>query len=219
MRRLLAALLLGMVLTVAPVVPADASPDDPAADEARFVALINQLRASKGLAPLRVDAGLRTIGRRWAAKMAEAGRISHNRNFPNEVTSDWAKLGENVGVGGDVDELHDAFVRSPAHYRNLVDGDFEYVGVGVVWTADGSLYTSHQFMKLRPSAAPAAKPAPRAAPARPARSTAPPKAAPVVAQPAAAAPPAPAPAPTMPARVAFVLEELRRIGATARTEV
>lgn len=188
--------------TVAVAVPAHA---DAAGDaEARFVARINQLRASKGVAPLVVDAELTGIGRRWAAHMAEVGQISHNPDYPNQVHQDWGKLGENVGMGPDVDSIFDAFVRSAGHYRNLVDPDFTRVGVGVAFGPDGTMYTSHQFMMLRgsstqaapgPAPAPTTAPAPRPAPPPPAPAA--PRPAPRP-RPAPVAAPAPAPAPPAP---------------------
>jgi hypothetical protein len=129
-------------------------------DEAQFVSMINSLRASKGLAPLQVDAELTSIARRWAGSMADAGNISHNPNFAGWVTQDWVKLGENVGVGPDVPGLHQAFVNSPSHYRNLVDGEFTRIGVGVVRGADGMIYTAHQFMRLRSDSGAVSAPAP-----------------------------------------------------------
>ena len=57
--------------------------------------------------------------------MVQAGQISHNPNLGSEVSGDWTKLGENVGVGYDVDGLMQAFINSPAHYKNLVDPDVE----------------------------------------------------------------------------------------------
>ena len=143
--------------------------------EAEFVQRINDLRSGKGLAPLKVNAELTSIGRRWSATMAANGSISHNPDFPNWVSADWTKLGENVGVGPRVSTLHEAFVNSPGHYKNLVEPSFTHVGVGVVVTGDGTMFTSHQFMTLKtavpaPVAPPTtAKPAPR----RPAAATAP----------------------------------------------
>ncbi|MFP5328340.1 MAG: CAP domain-containing protein [Acidimicrobiia bacterium] len=220
MHRLLTLVAVVMAAVVPLATPAMADRSNPAADEQAFVAKINQLRAEKGLRPLAVDGELTTIGRRWAGKMAAAGQISHNKNFPNEVTQDWEKLGENVGVGSNVDELHDAFVKSPAHFRNLVDKDFTHIGVGVVYTEDGSLYTSHQFMKLRASAPP---PPPRVSTptTRPRVTTGPaatnPPATTPVTRPdntpttpgTAATPPPSRPSP----RFALMLEELRRLGA------
>ena len=216
MHRLLVVMAVTMALVLPLAAPAVADRANPAADEQAFVSKINQLRAEHGLRPLTVNGELTTIGRRWAGKMAAAGQISHNKNFPNEVTQDWEKLGENVGVGSNVDELHAAFVKSPAHFRNLVDRDFTHIGVGVVYADDGSLYTSHQFMKLRASAPPPPPPSGASTPTTRARI------------PAATSPPAttsvtrpetaPTTATTTPAlprsrRFVLMLEELRRLGA------
>lgn len=127
------------------------------AEEAAFVAKINALRSSKGLAPLAVDAELTEQSRRWAEQMRLADKISHAPDASVGVTSDWGLIGENVGVGGDVDALFQAFVDSPTHYANLIDPNYRFVGVGVVW-AGNKMFTTHRFMALRP---PAPAPAPR----------------------------------------------------------
>lgn len=146
---------------------ASAAPD-PAAAEADFVTRINALRASKGLGQLEVDGPLTAFARRWAAKMAGDDRISHNPNLRRDAPGDWEKLGENVGVGMTVQRLHDAFVASPSHYRNLVDRDFTRIGVGVVIGRDGAIFTAHEFQQPRAGTAapvPAAAPPTAAAPA------------------------------------------------------
>ena len=127
---------------------------DTVSDEQQFVAKINELRASKGLSQLSVDPNLTTIARNWAQSMAAAGDISHNPNLKDLVTSNWSRLGENVGVGGNVSQLFDAFVASPHHYANLVDPLWTKVGVGVVMSGS-TMYTSHEFMTLRGGAPPA----------------------------------------------------------------
>ncbi len=115
------------------------------ADEAQFVVLINQLRASVGAPPLTVHPDLVRVARGWTSKMKANGAISHNPNLSAEVSADWRKLGENVGVGPDVQILHDAFVKSPAHYRNLVDPAFDQVAVTIEYDATG-FYVTEQFM-------------------------------------------------------------------------
>lgn len=138
------------------------------AEEQAFVAKINQLRTGLGLAPLAVDPELTAQARIWADTMRDAGHIFHTSTLEAGISADWQKLGENVGVGGTVDDLFDAFVASPKHYENLVDPVYRYVGVGVVW--DGArMYTTHRFMSLLP-AAPAAT-APKAAPTTAPRTT------------------------------------------------
>lgn len=198
---------LGASLPVLAASPARAA-TDPRSAESAFVSKINALRAGKGLSQLRVDGELTSIGRRWAAKMAAAGDISHNPSFSSWVTAGWVKLGENVGMGGDVDAIFRAFVASPTHYRNLVDPAFQFVGVGVVVAGDGTIFTAHQFeQKAAPGAV--AAPAPAAAPKAAAPAAPPRRAAP---RRAAAAKPVPAPPapPAAPAHAVQVLEQLRQ---------
>lgn len=218
MRKVLAGIVLGVLVAAASLIgsstPAGAAS---AGDEAAFVSKINALRQSKGLGTLAVSGELTSIGRAWSERMLANGAISHNPSFPSQVSANWVKLGENVGHGGSVDSLFQAFVNSPAHYKNLVDPDFTHVGVGVVVGPDGSLWTAHQFMRLATATATAAKPAPAPKPAAAPRPAAPKpvaaaKPAAAAAAPAAApvAPPAP-PAPTV--RIVMSLENLRGLAA------
>ena len=196
---------------------------DSVAAEAQFVTLINALRASKGLGTLSVDGNLTDVARGWSQQMANAGTISHNPNFPNQVTSDWQMLGENVGQGYSVQSLFDAFVASPHHYENLVEPAHPH-RCGCGRDASGQIFTSHEFMALRSgggsastatatkSAAPRASTprttaAPRVTTPRPATTTAPRPAAPAATTPAPASAPAAAPA-TPPARFVLALQQL-----------
>jgi hypothetical protein len=197
MSRIAAVLALIAGLLLIPVHPAAA---DPAGDEAEFLDLVNQLRAEKGVGPLSVDAHLTSVARSWSAHMADDGQLSHNPNLGSDAGGGWQMLGENVGYGGTVKQIHDAFVNSPHHYENLVEPRFSLVGIGVV-VRDGTIWVTEDFeqpraAKPRPSPPPtAAKPAaPRPAPAatrtQPARAS-------VGRAPAAAARPV-APAATVP---------------------
>lgn len=122
--------------------------------EAEFVSRINSVRAGKGLPTLAVHDNLVSKARGWSRTMAEAGEIWHS-NLPDGITVPWKRLGENVGVGPDVPGLHDAFVASPKHYENLVNPDFEYIGIGITTTSDGTIYVNQMFMQPPASAAPA----------------------------------------------------------------
>ncbi len=136
--------------------PAGAAPQaqvqtDPAADEARFVEAINAYRAQNGLSALVPDAELLRVARNWSAQMRAAGEISHNPNLRSDVKANWRKLGENVGVGPTVADLHQAFIDSPAHRRNLLDPSFQRVGIGIVYDTDGTIFVTEQFMELQPT--------------------------------------------------------------------
>ena len=193
-------------------VDAPASPAELTADpgtEAQFISRINSLRASKGLSQLQPHAELTGVARRWTDRMVAAGQISHNPNLGSQVGGNWSKLGENVGVGCCVDELMRAFINSPAHYANLVDPAWTHVGVGVTFSGDGRLYTTHNFMALRGGAS---TPPPPPPPSQPRTTT-------TTAAPATTAPPPPTTTTTAPPpppepseeRVTAVLEPLRSL--------
>lgn len=155
-----------MALTVLPE-PALA---DTGSDEASFVAKLNGLRASRGLRPLGVNGNLVNMARGWSAQMASRGGISHNGSMAAQAPDNWARLGENVGMGPSVDSLHNAFVASPSHYANMVNPYYDAVGVGVVHSG-GTIFVTFNFMAGggAPQAAPAVaapRPVAAAAPAR-----------------------------------------------------
>jgi len=126
---------------------------DGPSDEAEFVQRINELRSSKGLAPLKVNNDLVRGARLWATEMRTAGGISHmpEARMRADVTGPWCKIGENVGEGPEVSILHDAFVASPAHLKNLLDPDFDSVGIGIVYASDSDgeiIYVTQRFLDV-----------------------------------------------------------------------
>ncbi len=122
--------------------------------EQAFLSAINATRAQNGLPALQVDSGLRSFARKHSADMAAAGNIYHSSNseLQGAAGSGWKKLGENVGRGGSVSSLHDAFLASPAHKANIL-GDYNYVGIGTD-TSTGYLYVTVVFMKKGSTAPP-----------------------------------------------------------------
>ena len=145
--------------------PATASPSE----ESAFVAGVNQARAAAGLPALQVDNELISLARGWTNQMkngvcGEDKYICHASPISAGLTQDWAKLGENVGTGPDVDSVMDAFIASPGHYANIVDPEFTHIGVGVIRDPDNParLFTTHRFMKLQnaPDPEPVSEPDP-----------------------------------------------------------
>ncbi len=126
-------------------------------EEQQFVGLINELRASKGLGTVSIDIELVTQARSWSQTMADRGSIFHSSDLSAGISANWRKLGENVGVGGTVTSLFNAFVASPTHYENLVDPSFTRIGIGVVWSGD-RMFTAHRFMAIAPQPAATSRP-------------------------------------------------------------
>lgn len=226
------AMVAGLVVPLASPAAADAGA------EADFLARLNDLRENNGLAPLASHSELVSVARRWSSRMAGDNRLSHNSNLPNEVTADWEKLAENVGVGPTVAEIHDAFVKSSSHRVNMVESAFTHIGVGVVTGPDGKLWVTHIFMRLGGAPAPPPKkaappatttttttsaaaaapaaPAPKPRTASPAPAPRPAAAAPVVTTPVtvpveAVAEAVPAPPPTPTPRLVLILDGLRSL--------
>ncbi len=132
-------------------------------ESSAFIAKINELRVSHGLNPLAVDGNLNGIAQHWAVNMASQDSIFHRLDLRDGITSLWRRLGENVGMGPNLNELMQAFIASPGHYKNLVDPSFTHIGVGTVRTPNGLMYTAHEFASIEGSVAPpvTTPPAPR----------------------------------------------------------
>lgn len=115
--------------------------------ENSFLSAINSSRSSAGLPPVSMDGGLTSHARKHTADMIARGEIYHSTSAELQAAagSGWSKLGENVGRGGSVSSLHDAFMKSSGHRANIL-GDYNYVGIGTD-TASGVLYVTVVFMK------------------------------------------------------------------------
>lgn len=129
------------ILALGPIAGADSG------TEGDFLAKINSSRASAGLSPLSVDGGLRSYARKHTDAMIEAGEIFHSSSsqIAKAAGSGWDRLGENVGRGNSPSSLHEAFMASAGHKKNIL-GDYNYVGIGT-GTRDGTLYVTVVFMK------------------------------------------------------------------------
>jgi hypothetical protein len=77
--------------------------------------------------------------------MKRTGDLHHNPDLAH-VTSGWHALAENVGVGPELGRLHDAFMDSPGHRKNIL-GNYNYVGVGVVRASETKLWVTVIFMR------------------------------------------------------------------------
>lgn len=150
MRRLVLAVVLGLAALFVPSVPMAAA--DTVGDEWAFLQRINRDRQAAGLQPVAMSIQLREVARGHSAAMAGADAIWHRNPLDAGVPDTWQRLGENVGRGGGVDSLHAAFMNSPGHRANLLNGLFNYVGLGVVH-AGGVLYVTELFMQAPPGVA------------------------------------------------------------------
>jgi hypothetical protein len=128
--------------------------------EAEFLAKINATREANGLGPLEVDGGLRSHARNHTQDMIDAGDIFHSSDSELIAAggTGWDRIGENVGRGQSPTSLHQAFMDSAGHKKNIL-GDYNYVGIGT-GSSNGYLYVTVVFMKKGSTSSPTTTEAP-----------------------------------------------------------
>lgn len=117
---------------------------------------VNQYRAKKGLATLRVDPRITTECRKQCEQMAGRGKISHRnfsiRCFNLRYNFPYADVAENIGVNygfhDPARKITDGWIFSPGHRENM-EGCYNLTGVGAVKTNEGKYYFSQIFVKFR----------------------------------------------------------------------
>lgn len=113
----------------------------------RLYALTNQTRIEHDRNRLRVADRVSRYAKRHSQAMADKGYLFHsNTGALQQVLApyDWSIGGENVGVGGTVESIQDAFMRSRPHRRNILRTSFRHMAVGIV-RQDGRLWITVIF--------------------------------------------------------------------------
>jgi uncharacterized protein YkwD len=126
-----------LIFTLFPATTASAACYRPTKKERSFVRKMNQERKQAGKAPLKLDLEVSKVSKTHTRAMAKNASLYHTASdvLSRRVTN-WILLGENVGVGGSVGSLHQAFMDSPAHRANIMLTSFKYVGVGTIQAGD-----------------------------------------------------------------------------------
>ena len=95
---------------------------------------INYVRQQNSRPLLSKSECLTKAARTWSLNMATVDRLYHSplaQTVEKECGANWwAKLGENVGFGGDSMTIFNAYMNSPHHKDNILDPAFQRVGVG-----------------------------------------------------------------------------------------
>jgi tetratricopeptide (TPR) repeat protein len=121
--------------------------------ELKMLRLLNQERRSKGLRPLSYNEILAVIARNHSKEMAEYDIVSHyspvygyglkerlQPTFPA-----FEIMAENVAMGKNLDEIHQNLLQSPLHYGNIINPEFEIVGIGLVKKTPFLYYATQIF--------------------------------------------------------------------------
>ena len=125
-----------------PVDPVD--PVDPVESECNLarsievLGLVNGSRAGEGLRALRCDVGLARAARLHAEDMCTQNYFSHDskdgRKFSDRIRAQgvvYRTIGENIAKGyGTPAQVHQGWMNSPGHRRNIMKSDYDRLGVG-----------------------------------------------------------------------------------------
>ncbi|WP_037316537.1 CAP domain-containing protein [Ruegeria halocynthiae] len=118
--------------------------------EQEMLTLINEERTSRGLNPLKLETRLNDSSEDHSAWMLDTDRFSHTGENDSSATErmgdagfefsgSW-RSGENIawqsergaaGITDDVAQLHQSLMNSPGHRANILNPDFEYIGIGI----------------------------------------------------------------------------------------
>jgi uncharacterized protein YkwD len=107
---------------------------------------MNTARSNRGTVALDRGWRLRELADDHSRQMANAGRIFHTASLGSKLTFvSWRVAGENVGAGGSMRALFDAFMKSDPHRDNILGRSYRRVGIGV-YAHDGFLWVTLIFV-------------------------------------------------------------------------
>jgi uncharacterized protein YkwD len=134
------------------------NPDaESAAAEQELFRMTNRDRAEAGLAALEWNEWLAQAARRHAAEMARHGRLSHQfagepdlreRIVATAIRFDASA--ENVAFGPNTESINHDWMLSPGHRANILDANYNAVGVAVVRSGD-TLFAVTDFAHTVPA--------------------------------------------------------------------
>jgi uncharacterized protein YkwD len=118
------------------------------AEEDEATALVNQSRSYVGLPGLPTNIDLYLKAQSWSQRLANEQRLYHSY-LPDGNGYNWSRLGENVGYGYSIRQVHDAFMNSSGHRANILDRGFNRIGIGVTRDGAGRYWVVQEFMQER----------------------------------------------------------------------
>jgi len=115
-------------------------------EEDRATQLLNDSRTSAGLPALPTNIDLYLKAQAWSQQLARDQRLYHS-DLASGNGYHWCRLGENVGYGYSIEQVHNAFMNSPGHRANILDMGFNRIAVGVTRDSGGRYWVVQEFMQ------------------------------------------------------------------------
>ena len=108
----------------------------------------NADRAANGLAGLCLNGQLSGFAQNWANQMASMQSLVHQNIGGLIGSTDFSTMGENILVAPgnySAGEMESAWMNSPSHRANILNGAFTQVGVGIAYGPDGRVWVCVDF--------------------------------------------------------------------------
>ncbi|MBP3256001.1 MAG: SCP-like extracellular protein [Clostridia bacterium] len=117
-------------------------------DELEVFNLINQQRTKNGLSALKIDAELQRVARIKAQDMVDNNYFSHTSptygspfNMMKNFGISYKTAGENLAGNSSNSAAVTAWMNSEGHRANILNGSFNYTGIGVISSSKyGKIY-------------------------------------------------------------------------------
>ncbi len=136
--------------------PSSSSPtssSSPSADEKFLLDSANRERAEAGQQPLKWDYALAAAARQHALVMARQNLLLHQclgeRPLDQRAAQAGAKfsmIAENIAVGPNAEMIHDGWMHSTGHRKNILNADITAIGIAVTKGA-GGLFAVQDFSR------------------------------------------------------------------------
>jgi uncharacterized protein YkwD len=127
-----------------------------AVGEQRIFSLINQERVKQGLGPLELDERLTRSARKHTQIMVQNDALSHQldgeESLQLRVSDENMRCdrdGENIALDGTIERAHLMLMQSPPHRANILNSQFNAVGIGIL-KADELYYITEDFAHVLP---------------------------------------------------------------------
>ncbi len=126
----------------------------PSGEEKLLLEYANRERAAAGLQPLKWNDALAAAAREHARVMVRENVLTHQATGELSLEQRAARAGatfsviaENVAIGPDAESIHDGWMHSPGHRRNILNPAVTAVGIATLRGSDG-IFAVQDFSRL-----------------------------------------------------------------------
>lgn len=124
--------------------------------ETKLFEQVNQEREKTRFPLLKLSAELSNLARKHSQDMAAQSRLSHlsssGKSYQERLVEGefyFADVGENIAFSDTflAEFIHQNLMESPEHKKNILNPEFNLVGIGVVYKENQGYYVTQDFMK------------------------------------------------------------------------